>query len=710
MTLRTLGALLAIQISALGVSSAGQYFGYLAGADNPTDLSATAPYTNIAKTDANCASCTENLVTRVTAMNQQGVKAMVDLGTTLFYATCPAPTLPGDCYSWALQPAYQASWNTFTQLNSAILTPASIASFYLMDEPTWRGVSAADLQKANDLVKGAFPTIPTSIVEAYLCLDPANPCRNGNALVIPTSSLFVPTHGQSNLDWVGFDVYDVFNPATDATYQKYVSQLKSLPSYYNQSTIYVEDGFWGWYYDSQNIKHFDHVTVAECEMPLVQLNYYNAFVKDPKSIALVVFLWPNLSSTEPGSQNLDQNVRDAQEQNGSHITGKNSGYINPSPPPFLSSLAFSPGTVSAGVSTTGTVAVSNAACSAGTTVSLSSNSPAVLFANNLQTSSVIIPGGQTSASFGLATNTTACAPLTATITATYSGYTKTATVTVNPATPSYAGSFDSIGFAPNTYTPALSGWAWDADNPNCSTQVDLDLDGSTLLTTVTANAYSATLKNEGIGNGYHAWTFTTTGLPQDGVAHNVAAKHHVTQASEVTSPRGFAYNVPMFPTLTPPTTDYVAGATGGEIGSQFHATYSGYVKALRFYESPYETGNHKLNLWNDTGTLLGSATTSATGAGWHEATLGTPVLINAGTNYRVSYNVNANGHYYKDPCSPAYPFTNSVSKGNYGFSIVATEGVYATNATQGSFPNGTACSNVFADVKFYAGTQTGSNW
>src|SRR6185369_2407355 len=112
------------------------------------------------------------------------------------------------------------------------------------------------------------------------------------------------------------------------------------------------------------------------------------------------------------------------------------------------------------------------------------------------------------------------------------------------------------------------------------------------------------------------------------------------------------------------------------------------------------------------GTKLGCAVIPATaGAGWKEGMLLDPMnctmpisyAVTANTTYIVSYGVN--GHYYKDPCTPAYPFTNSLANGNYSFSITATGGLYASNLIKGSFPNAVACSNTFADVKFYTGTQ-----
>jgi len=111
-------------------------------------------------------------------------------------------------------------------------------------------------------------------------------------------------------------------------------------------------------------------------------------------------------------------------------------------PPALASIGASPASVVGGGTATGTVALTAAAPSTGATIALSSASASVVVP-----SSVNVPGGATSASFGI--TTTAVTTTTATsLSATYSGVTKTTTFTVNP--PAVAPSLAGISVQPSS--------------------------------------------------------------------------------------------------------------------------------------------------------------------------------------------------------------------------------------------------------------------
>ncbi len=362
-------------------------------------------------------------------------------------------------------------------------------------------------------------------------------------------------------------------------------------------------------------------------------------------------------------------------------------------PPMLSALSISPAAITVGGSTTGTVTMSS---------TVSTNTSVTLSSNNLSAtvpSTVTVPAGSATVNFPISTNTTNCAPLTATISATYNGTSKQTNLAVNSTASSFAGNHDSV----DTNAAAV-GWAWDAYNPACRTQVDLYLDGTTLLSTVTANAFRQDLLNAGIGDGSHAWGYVLPSPPLDGLAHTVTAKYHATGGAEPNSPLGFAYNVPIFPTQTP---NFVHCCATTEVGTWFHSSAAGVIKALRFYQSANETGgttnNHTVRLWSSSGASLASVVIPFTsGAGWREGALATPYPIVANTDYVVSYNINHELAEFN--CTPAFPFSNTVTKGGYTFTLTATQTKY--NLTQGQFPNTGACSNPFADIKFYAGTKS----
>ena len=75
-----------------------------------------------------------------------------------------------------------------------------------------------------------------------------------------------------------------------------------------------------------------------------------------------------------------------------------------------------------------------------------------------------------------------------------------------------------------------------------------------------------------------------------------------------------------------------------ELGMKFRATRDGELVGVRFYKGPGNTGTHIGRLWSATGTLLASVTfTGETGTGWQSATFESPVAIQAGATYVVSY-------------------------------------------------------------------------
>ena len=104
--------------------------------------------------------------------------------------------------------------------------------------------------------------------------------------------------------------------------------------------------------------------------------------------------------------------------------------INPSggaTGPTLSSVSVNPASIVGGNSSTGTVALSAAAPAGGTVVTLSDNSSAASVP-----ASVTVPAGATSATFTV-TTTSVTASTSATISATLAAVTRTAVLTVNPA-------------------------------------------------------------------------------------------------------------------------------------------------------------------------------------------------------------------------------------------------------------------------------------
>ncbi len=113
------------------------------------------------------------------------------------------------------------------------------------------------------------------------------------------------------------------------------------------------------------------------------------------------------------------------------FVAKFGGAAPPPPPPpaaTLSSVSTNPSSMTGGVSSQGIVTLSGAAPSGGAPVSLSSSNAAVASVP----AGVTIPAGATTASFTIST-TSVTASTAVTISASYSGVTRTATISLVPA-------------------------------------------------------------------------------------------------------------------------------------------------------------------------------------------------------------------------------------------------------------------------------------
>ena len=137
-----------------------------------------------------------------------------------------------------------------------------------------------------------------------------------------------------------------------------------------------------------------------------------------------------------------------------------------------------------------------------------------------------------------------------------------------------------------------------------------------------------------------------------------------------------------------------------ELGMKFRADSAGYVTGVRFYKSAANGGTHVGNLWDSSGNLLATAQfTGESASGWQQVNFNTPVLINSGTTYVVSYFAPL-GHYAFDGAffttagvdsSPLHALADGVDGGN---------GVFSYNSTS-SFPASSYnATNYWVDLVF----------
>ncbi|MFC5040158.1 DUF4082 domain-containing protein [Ornithinimicrobium kibberense] len=143
-----------------------------------------------------------------------------------------------------------------------------------------------------------------------------------------------------------------------------------------------------------------------------------------------------------------------------------------------------------------------------------------------------------------------------------------------------------------------------------------------------------------------------------------------------------------------------------ELGLRFQVTLAGAVTALRFYKAPGSSGSHVGHLWDEDGSLLGTAVyASETAVGWQQAPLSAPVDLFPGRTYTVSYHL-PNGSYGFTSAAFAASGHRRGPLQAPANDTVGGNGVYAYGS--GGLPtNAHRSTNYWADVVFEVAPDVG---
>ena len=143
-----------------------------------------------------------------------------------------------------------------------------------------------------------------------------------------------------------------------------------------------------------------------------------------------------------------------------------------------------------------------------------------------------------------------------------------------------------------------------------------------------------------------------------------------------------------------------------EVGIRFRVTHMGIINGIHYYQNANNTGTHVANLWDNTGTNLGTANDGGVnGPGWRYIPFGSPVAVSVGVTYMASVFM-PTGHY-----SATTNFFNGVPLADRHEIHLLTDaeaqppgnGAYIVNATS-AFPNASfQATNYWVDINF---TQT----
>ena len=152
-------------------------------------------------------------------------------------------------------------------------------------------------------------------------------------------------------------------------------------------------------------------------------------------------------------------------------------------------------------------------------------------------------------------------------------------------------------------------------------------------------------------------------------------------------------NASMFQTDVP-VTHQLGNGQAFEQGFEFSSSMNGQITHIRYWKHPDEpAGNHVGRIWNSSGQQVAAvAFTCETASGWQEAMLTTPLSINAGARYRVSYNA-----------SIAVAKTFGVFDGGPITRGPLTGWAGYFSAGAGQYPATFSGSNLFADIVFKTG-------
>jgi hypothetical protein len=104
--------------------------------------------------------------------------------------------------------------------------------------------------------------------------------------------------------------------------------------------------------------------------------------------------------------------------------------------------------------------------------------------------------------------------------------------------------------------------------------------------------------------------------------------------------RALLSSTSIWPADAAPATPDVADSASVEVGVRFRSDGDGNITGIRFYKGAADTApdTYVVNLWTNSGTLLGTATMDGSAAtGWQQVDFASPVHITAGTTYVASY-------------------------------------------------------------------------
>lgn len=297
-----LGFLLGIMIS-LPAAAQLQYFGYHASGEDDVSLDQVKSYSNLSYISTSDDVYDTRVPSRVNAMAQRGMKAVIELGKVLWCDYDQSGFYRTLCVDW------QQRWTNWKSYNTSILTPAKVLALVVRDEPFNWNVSIEDVDAAAKKIKEdlavSHPTVKIWLLEAA-CVVAGEPCGMN-----PGSGAFDRYQGTlPHIDEIGLNAYSI-HPETDPTYQFALSKIQTkFPS---KKRIYNMDAWW----TGSHQNAFGNIEA----MGQIAQEWYRVAQSDPQAVALGVTSWMNLEGGL-GSRSFPCSVLQEHIAIGRAITGK----------------------------------------------------------------------------------------------------------------------------------------------------------------------------------------------------------------------------------------------------------------------------------------------------------------------------------------------------------------------------------------------------
>jgi hypothetical protein len=137
-----------------------------------------------------------------------------------------------------------------------------------------------------------------------------------------------------------------------------------------------------------------------------------------------------------------------------------------------------------------------------------------------------------------------------------------------------------------------------------------------------------------------------------------------------------------------------------ELGVKFRSDINGFIRGIRFYKGPANTGTHVGTLWSSSGSALAQATfVNESASGWQQVLFATAVPVTANTVYVASYHAPAGGYSGTTNTFTTAGVDNGVLHA-LSTSQAAGNGVYAYSPDSAFPASSFQATNYFVDVVF----------